>query len=320
MHLPRLRTCLVLLASALAACSASQHPVTPATRGLVVSSTDLAASLAAPGPVRFERIVAADWVVARSGLINLDHPRAREAGLEDGDEAIQIYLYVLEHPGFGTYLVDSGIEAGFREPGGSPRVGMLVEAAMNTAALDVHVTTAEWLADHGRLDGVFLTHIHLDHIMGLPDVPGDVPVFTGPRETQARGPLHLFSRGTTDALIGERGPLVEWPFEPDPSGRFAGVVDVFGDESVFAIHVPGHTPGSTAFLVRSTEGPKLLVGDASHTRWGWENGVEPGTFSLDQEGSARSLAALRAFAAEHPTLEVHLGHQELQRRPSVPAR
>jgi len=33
----------------------------------------------------------------------------------------------------------------------------------------------------------------------------------------------------------------------DPSGLFAGVLDVFGDGSFWALWVPGHTPGSTAY-------------------------------------------------------------------------
>ena len=83
--------------------------------------------------------------------------------------------------------------------------------------------------------------------------------------------LNLFSRGTIDRMLEASGPLREWPYEGDPDGRFTAVVDIFGDASVWAIHVPGHSPGSTAYLVRTTTGPKLLVGDASHTRRGlWE--------------------------------------------------
>jgi len=177
----------------------------------------------------------------------------------------------------------------------------------------IHQTTAEWLeawtASGRELSGVFLTHIHLDHVMGLPDLPAETKVYAGPGETGARAFLNLFTRGTLDAMLGAQGPLREWPFGPDPAGRWAGIVDVFGDGSVFALHVPGHTPGSTAFLVRATDGPKLLVGDASHTRFGWENGVEPGTFSHDGPRSAESLEVLLGFAATVPGLQVHLGHQ-----------
>jgi len=78
---------------------------------------------------------------------------------------------------------------------------------------------------------------------------------------------------------------------------------------VWAIWVPGHTPGSTAYLVRTARGPVLLTGDASHTRWGWENDVEPGTYSYDREQAAVSFQKLRAFAAAHPNIEVRVGHQ-----------
>ena len=97
----------------------------------------------------------------------------------------------------------------------------------------------------------------------------------------------------------------------DPDGAFDGVVDVFGDRSFYALYVPGHSAGSTAYLARTTKGPVLLVGDACHTRFGWENGVEPGDFSADRERSARSLARLKKLVEAHPEIEVRLGHQAL---------
>jgi glyoxylase-like metal-dependent hydrolase (beta-lactamase superfamily II) len=293
-------------------CAASHHPTRPGSLGEPASSAQMEAALSSPGPIRFERVRAADWEVARSGMINLDHPHAKAAGLADGPEAIGVFFYVLDHPTHGTFIVDSGVEAGFRDPGGNPRVGFLVESAMNTEALVVHTTTAEWLADQeSELAGVFLTHLHLDHVMGLPDVPESTPVYVGPGETRATAFLNLFTRATIDGMLEGTGMLDVWSFESDPAGRFAGVLDVFGDGSVWALHVPGHTSGSTAFLVRTTEGPKLLVGDASHTRWGWQNDVEPGTFPADHEANAASLAALRALSSRHPEMEIHLGHQTL---------
>lgn len=292
------------------ACAASHQPTQPAELGRARGSHEMLALIDQPGIVELESINAADWVVARSGLINLDHPAARAAGLEDGDEPIAVYFHVLRHPRFGTFIVDSGVESDFRNPDGNPRVGFLMESAMGTADLKVHVTTAEWLnSESDDLNGVFLTHLHLDHVMGLPDIPPATPVYVGPGEPTASSFLNMFTRGTIDRMIGDRGGLREWGFDADPDNRFAAVVDIFGDGSVWAIHVPGHTPGSTAYLVRTPAGTNLLVGDASHTRWGWENGVEPGTFSLDGPRSAKSLATLRDLARDFPQMEVHVGHQ-----------
>lgn len=306
----------LLLAGGLSGCTASSHATRDASLGRPGDLERLEASLARPGPIRFERVLAADWTVALGGLVNLDHPRAEQAGLVDGPEPIEIFFYVLEHPEYGDYLVDSGVGDDFRREGGHPDVSPLVESVMKTEALAIHVTTKEWLAGRRRpLSGVFLTHIHLDHVMGLPDVPEETPIYVGPGETEARAFLNLFTRGTLDRMLERESPLEEWVLDdarPLQAGQQPlAVLDVFGDASLWALHVPGHTPGSMAFLVRTPDGAELLVGDTSHTRWGWENGVEPGTFTADHERNAASLQALRDFAARHPSVRVHLGHQRL---------
>jgi len=297
---------LALSLSMLASCAQSKHPTTEATLGSGASSDQMLASAPEPGIIRLTTIVSADWEVPRSGLINLDDPRAE--GLEDGPEPIQIYAYVLEHPTRGRYLVDSGVASGFRDPSSAPVSG-LIKRQMNTDALDIKQDTAQILAEKGPLEGVLLTHMHIDHVMGLPDIPEDVPVYVGSGETHAKAAVHMFTRGTVDNMVGRDRPVYEWPFEEDVSGRFEGVLDVFGDGMLYALHVPGHTPGTTAFLVRTTEGPVLLTGDVSHTDWGWRHCVEPGSYNLDGEGAAESLKTLRSLQAALPSLVVHLGHQ-----------
>ena len=121
--------------------------------------------------------------------------------------------------------------------------------------------------------------------------------------------MNLFVRSQTDDALEGKGALREWSRVPDPGGAFEGVVDVFGDGTVWAIAVPGHTDGSTAYLARTPTGPVLFTGDACHTTWGWDNGVEPGTFSSDRPRSRVSLDRMRAFVAKHPTIDVRVGHQ-----------
>jgi glyoxylase-like metal-dependent hydrolase (beta-lactamase superfamily II) len=105
--------------------------------------------------------------------------------------------------------------------------------------------------------------------------------------------------------------LQSWNFAAAENGSAPEltVVDVFGDGSVFALSVPGHTRGSVAFLVRTTHGPVLLTGDTSHTRWGWEHDVEPGSASADRSRNRISLLELEALVARHPQVQVRLGHQ-----------
>ena len=70
-------------------------------------------------------------------------------------------------------------------------------------------------------------------------LPSSTTLFTGPGESNQRTLLNRFVRLVTDRALEGKGALHEWQFTRDPDGVFAGLVDVFGDRSVWAIHVPG---------------------------------------------------------------------------------
>ncbi len=312
------RTLLAALALGTCACSQTYHSVIPAPSLAVPddraaafeSGSQVLERLAEqPGPVRLTKHVAADWAIDRSGLINLDHPRA--AQLDEGPEPIQIYVYVLEHPERGTFLIDSGVARSVARHGEDMPLAWPISALMPHETLHVRLDTATLLQRSSQpIAGVFLTHLHLDHVLGLQDVPKEVPLYVGPGEADDSRLQHLANRPTTNRSLQGFGPLREWSVEP-PGESGLAVIDVFGDQSVFGLHIPGHTDGMMAFLVRTEQGGQLIAGDGCHTEFGWTHDVEPGSFNTDGEQAARSLAHLRAFAARHPEVKVHLGHQEL---------
>jgi N-acyl homoserine lactone hydrolase len=281
---------------------ASTHSVVSSSRGTPSDFETMEAVLDRPGPLTVETVRSARWEAPRSGLINLAHPRA--ASLEDGPEPIDVYFHAITHPSAGLYVVDTGAATALSAEDHPMRTSSLGQA-FNLPALDVATPLGAWLGER-PLRAVFLTHLHFDHVLGLPDVAPDVPIFVGPGEAALESPYHAMTQPAVDGLLEGRPPMDVWSF------RGSDVLDVFGDASLFVLRTPGHTPGSVSFVARTEQGPVLITGDACHTRWGWEHDVEPGTFSHDGAQNRESLARLRALAARHPAMDVRLGHQSLR--------
>ena len=309
-----LATSILALLCLTAGCTATSHGAVTATAASASSPPRGWLSLAnTPGKIELDTIESARWSVPREGLINLDHPRAKEAGLTNEDEQILVFMHQFQHPEEGTFLIDSGVAQSFEPGGQEPLVSSLLKERARLDQLDVRVSTAAWLRENpAPIQAVFLTHVHLDHILGVPDLPDNTKIYAGPEETTHREVMHLFTRGTTDQLLAGKPPIETIEFEPDPTGLFDGIKDLFGDGEVFLLQVAGHTPGSVAFLIRTTTGPVLITGDAAHTAWGWEHCVESGTFNKDGEQSAQSLKKLKALEERLPNLKVVLGHQRLE--------
>jgi N-acyl homoserine lactone hydrolase len=112
--------------------------------------------------------------------------------------------------------------------------------------------------------------------------------------------------GKENRFFDGRPAIQEFQFTKDPDAKLEGVIDVFGDGSLFAILTPGHTAGHV-YLARTPTGPVLFTGDACHTRWGWEHGVEPGSFTFERESERKSLLQLKALSERHPKMIVTLG-------------
>ncbi|MBK8004803.1 MAG: MBL fold metallo-hydrolase [Gemmatimonadetes bacterium] len=111
---------------------------------------------------------------------------------------------------------------------------------------------ALFLAELGRrgltLEAIWLTHGHVDHIMGVAEVKAatGVPVY-----------LHPADRALYDALPqqgGWMGLVLEAP--PPPDHQLAdGQVLHLGRHAFTVRHTPGHSPGSVSFV-----GPDIILG------------------------------------------------------------
>lgn len=161
---------------------------------------------------------------------------------------------LVSHPGKGDWLLDSGL--GVQMPA-------QVEADMPWWAgsfLKVSgLNPARTQLGERSIKGIVLTHAHWDHASGLVDFPG-VPVWVRAEE-QA-----LISTGKPPVIFPSQFPSSLnwhlWQADMKPALGFEQSYDLFEDGSVMLLPMPGHTPGSTAILVRLESGRRLLfVGD-----------------------------------------------------------
>ena len=107
--------------------------------------------------------------------------------------------------------------------------------------------------------------------------------------------------------------------ENKPTTLLSADQDVFGDGSVMALHLPGHTPDHLALLVKLASGPVLLTGDLYHaTEARQKRGVPP--FNTSRIETLASIDRFEKLAKETGA-KVIIQHEpaDIAKLPAFPA-
>jgi glyoxylase-like metal-dependent hydrolase (beta-lactamase superfamily II) len=204
-----------------------------------------------------------------------------------------INAYVIEHAK-GLLLFDTGQDrASVTDdsyfPGGL--TGLLYDR-LARFHIGEEETLAARLATLGYapadVDTAILSHLHQDHMGGLPELRG-ADLLVAEAEWAELSRLAPEPRGFLRKHI--QLPGLRWhqigfePIHDSALAPFGESLDVMGDGSLVLLPTPGHTSGSVSLLVRRrTRSPLLLVGDLSYGAGLLERRQLPGV------GARRQLA------------------------------
>jgi len=227
-----------------------------------------------------------------------------------------INVYVIERAD-GLVLFDTGQDrASIVDPGYFPRSGLtgLVYRRLARFDIDPDQTLTARLAAIGQdiadVHTVVVSHLHTDHVGGLPEL-GHADIVLDQREWQTLDEPHPEARGLLRDHIDLPG--LRWrPVTPEPTtdpelAPFTTAHDLFGDGSLMLLPTPGHTPGSLSLLVRQPGAtPLLMVGDTTFDVHLMQDGHLPGLGERTLlRGSTRSINMLRS---RHPDLAILPAH------------
>lgn len=215
------------------------------TKAMIAAAAAVMLTAAAPAPVPGAAKVSITRLDCGTiGIKDFNAFFSDSFDYKPGPREITDSCYLVRH--MNHYLLwDTGFDAGLK--GRKMDMGPLV-VGMTT-------TIPEQLAQLGLksadITAVGISHMHLDHTGQAKDFPA-AKLVIGKRDLE-------LSKGKYD-------PFGPWRAADAKVEAMDGAdVDIFGDGSVVAMNLPGHTPGHMALLVRLASGPVLLSGDLYHS-------------------------------------------------------
>jgi N-acyl homoserine lactone hydrolase len=226
---------------------------------------------------------------------------------------IPVVAFLVQHPGFGHFLVDTGFHASVAvDP--KQNLGRLNAAFFKGIEMQQADAVSHQLRARGiepqSIKLVAMTHLHVDHASAISDFPS-ATYLVSRREweaaTEPRAQTNGYVRRQFDHAFDYRLLDVD-SSAADSFASFGRSFDVFGDGSVQLVSTPGHTFGHLSVVLRLGGGREALIaGDAIYTMRTLREGILPYRMA-DEHLFRRSLREIQLYLEQTPDAVVIPGH------------
>ncbi|MCP4137093.1 MAG: MBL fold metallo-hydrolase [bacterium] len=242
----------------------------------------------------------------------LDRENSKTPDVENRYDPFPVMYHWIRHKTVGDILIDAGYDSTIvkNPPYGNDTAVMKLVMWRNGDKIYMEPggdAASQVKVNNIQPKKVFFTHLHTDHSMGAKELPNDIE--------------YIFNRADIDfnmkAVIGDtfknKRNVKTFDFSQGKSiPPFSRVIDLLGDGSLWAVSTPGQSTGHTSYLAITKKGPVLLIGDAAHFIWSYENNVAPEPWTEEvREPARKSLNELRAFAKKYPGMEIRFSHDSI---------
>ena len=224
---------------------------------------------------------------------------------------LPVPVFLLEHPGVGKILVDTGMHASVAvDP--KQNMGGLI-GRFYTFDMKPDQSAAAQLRGRGiearDIDVVVMTHLHMDHASAISDFTeatyvlgeGEWAAFNAPRAT-----FSGYIKKQAAHAVDYREVVYDTRLASSYS-TFGHSFDLFGDGSVRLVYTPGHSVGHQSLIVRLADREALLAGDAVYNLGILEN-ERRSQFVQDEHNWRRSLREIQLYRRENPNALIIPSH------------
>jgi N-acyl homoserine lactone hydrolase len=211
--------------------------------------------------------------------------------------------FLIEHPGVGKILVDTGLHASVATDPKQNMGGLI--GRFYSFKMKPEQAAAAQLRKRGieasDIGVVVMTHLHMDHASAISDFQaatyvlgeGEWAAFNARRATFS-GYIHKQAAHAVDY----REVVYDTRLAHSYS-TFGRSFDLFGDGSVRLVYTPGHSVGHQSLIVRLKDREALLAGDAIYSIHTLDH-ERRGQFLHDEHNWRRSLREIQLYRRENP--------------------